>query len=380
MLPSAMFGAVWPALYLLGIYYFLGTYFRGIAASTLFLALEGEPLDGISRLFNPSLIFHIWLYAALFVLTMNTMHLLFQAYLTEWTPFDISKTTVFNNESQSVTLPEALAMETVPIMQHLGYLDLVNLAQKDRSRRACLFTLSQPGGHPYNWNCVMEKCIGLIKGFLTQINEVCSVKQEARIPSDTNTTADVLDKTYAYHMRNLVASQEIKDSRHDNDIAKPETPSEQLIVGYFKNKWENFVSYLLAKPLIFYFFGERIDCKLRHSLLSGQTVVWAADAISSLAVVSLKEDPYGVVQKDVPAIIETLLSLKQSLDKLQKTNLLMRKPQNDDKTIRQILTSLRMATKRSVYRIVSNFRDYIDDLALEPQIRDQLQSFLAYRE
>ena len=273
----------------------------------------------------------------------------------------------------------SLKIFQIPIVQHLGYYDLVTVAQKDKTRRELLFTLSQPGGHPYNWNCVVEKCLALVKNFATEINEISSAKQERQISPTSKNTVDVLGKNYAYHMRNLVSAQP-KSPIVGNDPTTQDTGLEQIITGYLKNFKQNCINYLLSKPLIYYFFGTQCDSKLKHLLINGQLIIWAVDAISSLAAVSIKEDPYGIVQKDLSAIVETLLSLKQSLDKLQKTNLLIRKPQNDDKTIRLMLTSLRMATKRSIYRIVTTFKDYIDDLELEQPARDQLQTFLAYRE
>ncbi|XP_043269882.1 nucleoporin NDC1 [Venturia canescens] len=375
LLPRAMVMAIWPTLYFLGLYYFLGTYFRSIILSILFLSFEAEPLDTLSGLLNPSLIFHAWLYAALFILTIDTMHLLFQASLTQWMRFEIANQNAFNEESVHVTLAEVLAMDKIPIMQHLGYLDLVTLAQKDKTRRARLFDLSQPGGHPYNWNSVVEKCLDLLKKFAAEVDGVSSAKQEENHCAFKPTIEDQ-EKTYTYHMRNLIDVNSTS-LKVDTETAKPHS---SIVVEYLKSKRDLFVSYLLSKPLIFYFFGKQSDSKIRHVLTNGQTVVWAADAISSLAVISLKEDPYGIVQKDLPAIVENLFALKQALDKVQKTNILMRKPQNDDKTIRIILASLRMAVKRSIYRIVSSFGDYIEDIPLQKTIKHQLESFIVYRE
>lgn len=117
-----------------------------------------------------------------------------------------------------------------------------------------------------------------------------------------------------------------------------------------------------------------------HILFNGQTIIWAADAISSLAVLSLNEDSYGIAQKDLPLIINTLLALKQALDKLQKSNIMTKKQHGDDKFIKQIFHSLRAAAKRSLYRIVTCFEIYIGDLGLETTTVEQLHSFLAYRE
>ena len=109
-------------------------------------------------------------------------------------------------------------------------------------------------------------------------------------------------------------------------------------------------------------------------------IIWAADAISSLAAVSLNEDPYGIVQKNLPKIIDELSSLKQTLDKLQKLNISIRKPMSNDRYLKQTMTALRSAVRRSLYRIVSHFRHYIDDLALPPLTVEQLQPFFTYRE
>lgn len=90
---------------------------------------------------------------------------MFEVHLTEWVPFEFKQNNAFNNDDTEVTLSEALSMDKIPIIQHLGYLNLVTMAQGEKSGRSILFTLSQPGGHPYNWNCVVEKCTGFIGNF-----------------------------------------------------------------------------------------------------------------------------------------------------------------------------------------------------------------------
>ncbi|XP_048261581.1 nucleoporin NDC1-like [Bombus terrestris] len=198
-------------------------------------------------------------------------------------------------------------------------------ARIDKARRGVLFTLSQPGGHPYNWNCVVEKCTGLIKKFSDDLSTACIKPQEPKlplgVPSSTMTDVSAFQKQYIYQ-----------------------------------------------------------GGKVCHILFNGQTIIWAADAISSLAVLSLNEDSYGIAQKDLPLIINTLLALKQALDKLQKSNIMTKKQHGDDKFIKQIFHSLRAAAKRSLYRIVTCFEIYIGDLGLETTTVEQLHSFLAYRE
>lgn len=268
--------------------------------------------------------------------------------------------------------------DQVPIIQHLGYLDLVTLSQKQKNRRNVVFSLSQPGGHPYNWNCLVEKCLGLIRGYSKRIDDVCSVKPEVAVP--VKSLAPTLERPYAFHMRNLAAKvNEVPDAA-DAVKAKPPTASGHFLMEMIKRKRESITTYVMSKPLVFYFFGVRSESKIQHLLIEGQPVIWAVDAISSLAVISLKEDPYGIVQKDLPGMIEALLGLKHALDKLQKMSLLMRKPQQDDKEMRLLLGGLRSSNKRSIYRIVMGFREYIDDLAIEAAVKEQLQGFFSCRE
>ena len=52
------------------------------------------------------------------------------------------------------------------------------LAKQDVHRRAELFSLSQPGGHPHNWNNVSSECFNtlrLLAERVTEFNEKASV-------------------------------------------------------------------------------------------------------------------------------------------------------------------------------------------------------------
>ncbi|XP_015439632.1 PREDICTED: nucleoporin NDC1 [Dufourea novaeangliae] len=381
MLPSLMGKCIWPVLYYLSGYYFLGSYCRSIILFLASAQLESEPLSSIPNLLNVSLIFQLWLYHLIFVLTIESMYLLFDLYLTEWVPFEFKQTNVFNNDDSGITLPEALSMDKIPIMQHLGYLDLVTMAQKEKSRRGILFTLSQPGGHPYNWNCLLEKCTSFVKTFTDDLNQACIRSQEqiqmsVPIPAAI-TKGSTVRREYVYHMRSLVKEETAVPTQEDE--IKKDVENELFIQKFIKTKWNDFLAYLFSKPLIFYIFGEIEGGKVCHILFNGQSIIWAIDAISSLAVLSLDEDSYGIVQKDLPLIINTLLALKQTLDKLHKSNI-MTKKHGDEKFIKQIFQSLCAATKRSLYRIAINFEDYIEDVPLEPTAMEHLYNFLAYRE
>ncbi|XP_018350273.1 PREDICTED: nucleoporin NDC1 [Trachymyrmex septentrionalis] len=377
MFPTLMISSMWSTLYFMAIYYFMGSYFRE-ALLPISMQVEVKPLDTVFRLLNLSLIWQLWLYQFIFILIINNTNTLFEIYLTEWAPFKFGLSGAYTPDSSETTLIDVLSMDKIPIMQHLGYLDLVTLAQKDKMRRNMLFTLSQPGGHPYNWNCVVQKSTNLLEKFSLDLNAISTKSQDQSCYSTLTTRVPPVQQSkYIYHMRKLVPDTAPISVSEDTREAPY---SGSFIQRFIKQKKDAFIAYLLSKPLINYIFGEQEDNKIRYALQNGQLVIWAVEAISSLTVFSLNEDSYGIVQKDVPVIINTLLSVKQALDKLSKSAMLARKMQADDKLIREIFTSLRSAIKRSLYRIVTNFEPYINDLSLELPIIEQLQGFLNYKE
>lgn len=380
MFPTLMISSMWSTLYYMAIYYFMGSYCREALLSMISTQMEVKSLDTVSRLLDLSLISQLWLHQFIFILIISNTYMLFEIYLTEWAPFKFGLSGAYTPDSAEMTLIDVLSMDKIPIMQHLGYLDLFTLAQKEKMRRGTLFTLSQPGGHPYNWNCIVQKSTSLLQKFSSDLNAISAKSQDQSLCYSTLTAKipPVQQSKHIYHMRKLVP--DVAPMLVTEADAREVPYSGSFIQKFFKQKKEAIVAYLFSKPLISYIFGEQDDNKIRYVLHNGQLVIWAAEAISSLSVFSLSEDSYGIVQKDVPTIINALLSVKQALDKLQKSAVLARKMQADDKLIREIFTSLRSAIKRSLYRIVTNFESYITDLSLELSTIEQLQGFLNYKE
>lgn len=383
-LPTLAFSSTWSAAYYMLAYYTLGSYYRS-ALSAISAMTEHEVLDTVSSLLNFTLISRLWLHQFLFALTISITHLFFEIYMTEWVWFKIGTSCAFSTDSPELTLADALSMDKVPIMQHLGYLDLVNVAQREKHRRGLLFTLSQPGGHPYNWNCVVQRSMDLLRNFTIDLNTIClkPSPQDRPFGGAPTVTANgkALQNDYLYRMRKLV--QDIPPpTTTTSEVSSQEAPvcNEWLVQRFVRQKKDAFVAYLLSKPLINYVFGEQEDNKIRYVLSNSQLVIWAAEAISSLTVFSLSEDNYGIVLKDVKTILYVLLSVKQSLDKLHKSSVSTRKTQMDDKFTRETFVSLRSAIKRSLYKIVTHFEPHINGLYLEPVKMEQLQSYLNYKE
>jgi hypothetical protein len=136
---------------------------------------------------------------------------------------------------------------------------------------------------------------------------------------------------------------------------------------------------LCKKPGISFIFGERPDAKVRYYLAQCQPVIWAVQSLSHLAAASFREDRYGIVQKDLPAIITSLFQLKEALDKLQKIGNYKRSQKTEHHDIK-MKAALRSAVKRSLYCISITFGNYVKELPLTKEVLQQLQDFLNFRE
>lgn len=378
---SSVTTSIWSTLYFIPYYYVLGSYCRFFVLFVTFTLLDSHPLDSFSRLFDLSLITHLFLVQVIYNATTNNMYLLLEIFLTQWKSFEVGPHKAQNQDAkQPTTLIDALTMDQIPIIQHLAYHDLASLSSMDPSRRSTLFVLSQPGGHPYHWNSVTSRCLELIDKLSTSLNAASPFPiQNDPAPQNQplpNNHSETDGRGYVYRMRNLLTPQ-VTPSTVENTNLKLESSFNKFI----KDKWLIFTKYLFSKPIIEYIFSEQEENRIHHVLLDGQVVGWAVQAISTLTVASLTEDAYGIVQKDLPKIINALLTLKQTLDKVQKSSVLMRKQYNkEDKLAKQSFMCLQSTVKRSLYKIVCNYEPYIMDLSLDTLVIEKLHNFIGYRE
>jgi nucleoporin NDC1 len=396
LIKQAMTDAVSPTVYFVVLYYWNGQAIRDYVNYFLDYNIEDKSLETVFGLMNVSLLFCLWFFSSTFIFTIYTMKLMFQVHLTEHIIFPV--TPVFGN-SDCLTLHQSLGMTDIPIIQHLGFLDLKILAEKDRERREELFTLSHPGGHPYNWNIVVEESLKLIRSFTEDLNKATTETQPVPESSEPVITKDYFPSkisavvsTGSYStpmsgMRNMsLTVQNMCDislcqspSNMVHFQSSPVGISQESIIRILKQYVTQALDVLCRKPGISSIFGEIPDAKMRYHLAQSQPVIWAVQGLSCLAVASFKEDCYGVVQKDLPSIITYLFQLKQALDKPPKVGNYKRSQKIEHYDIK-MKAALRSAVKRGLYGICVTFGDYVKELPLKKEILQQLQNFLMFRE
>uniref|UniRef100_H3DBN1 Nucleoporin NDC1 n=1 Tax=Tetraodon nigroviridis TaxID=99883 RepID=H3DBN1_TETNG len=143
------------------VYFFFGYIPKAWICKTLSLQLDNSvhPLDSIAGLLNLSLLYHLWISASFLLFTWHFALLLFRIFVTEVYNFPVQSS--FTEDVQQC-LAKVLSEKQPVIMKFTALQDLALLSQHSPSRRCEVFSLSQPGGHPHNWNAISKECLSLL--------------------------------------------------------------------------------------------------------------------------------------------------------------------------------------------------------------------------
>ncbi|XP_075954836.1 nucleoporin NDC1 isoform X3 [Anarhichas minor] len=143
------------------VYFFLGYIPKAWICKTLNLHLNSSvhPLDSVAGLLDLSLLYHQWISASFLLFTWHVTLLLFRIFVTEVYSFPVQSS--FTEDAHQC-LPKVLTDKQPMILKFLALQDLALLSQHSPSRRCEVFGLSQPGGHPHNWNAITQECLSLL--------------------------------------------------------------------------------------------------------------------------------------------------------------------------------------------------------------------------
>lgn len=143
------------------VYFFLGYIPRVWICKTLGLQMNSSvhALDSVAGLLDLSLLYHLWLSATFFLFMWYMTLMLFRIFVTEVYSFPVQSS--FTEEAFQC-LPRVLTDSQTMILKFLALQDLALLSQHSPVRRGEVFSLSQPGGHPHNWNAISKECLSLL--------------------------------------------------------------------------------------------------------------------------------------------------------------------------------------------------------------------------
>lgn len=304
----------------------------------------------------------------------------FEIFFTVYQEFPIEKKT-FSAYDTTLTLADGLLYTKIPLIQTLAALDFYVLSENcNNARRNELFALSSVGGHPHNFRKINEASLKIIQEFVSTLSEVVNAKKDVPVkeksfinnnnqlpPPVKNETLQQRNLNQTLGMRNMVVfpTSHLASNGLTSPLKPLQTPQSLLSpVRITENLHCNVPSTIRS------FFGEDKSKKINQILTNYSEIVsYISQAITAVAVFSLNEDKYGVVQDSLPKIIKSVLDLYQILEKINTMNLVAKKSNRSYITARQ-------AAKRSLFKIVKEFQMYFNDMVLDIGTVDALRSFM----
>lgn len=359
---SSLGHVIWQIKFFYIFYYLIGNIPRDAIADTLSLRLSSESrLDSLYGLLLDFGLFWQTLLVGMFIqFSWSYGALLYKVYNTQYYEFPIS--TMFEN-FKNKCLVDALSCTKLPLLQALGFMDLNLLSKHSYSRRKELFSLSQPGGHPHNWNKILAVCLTVIQELNDTVQEV-NWKILANAPvRQPNTEKSVSNGT----------SDGVKQRGTSSDVtAKPKAAAVK----------EKIVNGLKKRTLLTFFTGEIPDNTHKNLFASAFIQIWAVEALSSLVVASFNEDSFGVVQMSLKDIITAILNLQENIDKHFKLTggVSRRVPKDSSSNDMPLKYLLQSSLKSCIYSIVNTFGKHLLDVGLPVETEKKLRHFLDYRE
>lgn len=354
----------WPSIYFAFLYYLQGdSWVEGFKSIFGLLEYEVKP--------NVWIYFYLWFFNALYYFNMNLMRFYFNLFLTEPVQFPLVK-----DHSDSLTLQESIINYEWPIVQNLACLDLHLLAQWSAIRRQVFFTLSNPGGHPHNWNFLVENVMKLVKEYTNLLNKTIDVPEQNTKPSIIQ--APIIQSPDRFrNLRNMA----LYDQDDFNIIEVSQVPAVKFsisdnLISKLSARLSSTIEFVKVILGIKFLFGELPQANVRKCLANGHLIIWASQGIADIVSFSLTEDKFGIVQKDLPVIISSLVNLKQSLEKLNKVPALTRKMVGYDDFNYQMKGAVTAAVKRSLFNICRTFGGYLHDIPLNKEVLQYLQTHI----
>ncbi|ORZ10275.1 nucleoporin protein Ndc1-Nup [Lobosporangium transversale] len=123
-----------------------------------------------------------------------------------------------------------------------------------------------------------------------------------------------------------------------------------------------------------------------HATEDFQLTVWSFQSLARLVVASYHEDQYGVVQKDIPKILESMLGLLMSLEYFLtyegRLERFVTTPYSAHVNAQTVVNSrslaLVQALKTAIYQIVITFREQLGEFVLANTYADRLRHFVEF--
>merc|ERR1719427_1947697 len=328
------------ALHILKYYYVL--YFM------LSLAISSSlPLAPLSSFFSISLFIAAFSVTTLVVIVNSTRLKVFSIFLSAPLP-PLPLDQLISSLSPSPPLLHLLSLQS-----------LARLTATSTSARSTIFSLSQPGGHPHSLKTVSQACLATVDSISSSFSTPSSSPPPAK---PTPAKPQQFHLISSPNMRRLAPHTGAK--LEDLAVAPTASPATQVV-----STITSMLESLKKQPVLSLLFKVQPDAQLRSCFCKSQEAIWSVDILSYLVANSIAEDRFGVVQKELPTILTSLLTLDQKMVGPRRLGGMM----DGDIRLRQ---ELKGAVKAGLYRIAIQFGEHIQAVPLS---RKQSSKMINYQ-
>ncbi|KAM3578837.1 hypothetical protein VKS41_008632 [Umbelopsis sp. WA50703] len=382
-------------------------YWHGAHIAGLFTKMLDTPIVSFGW-FNLYLFFKLFLSGFLTTFSWELFDQLYDIYMTQ--PLLVSHLASDANNC----LLSGLQLKQKPFIQAIAFSELARVSKSDQQRRAVIYSDIDFDNKGSAWKRISEECMKVIDEVKNtvvaeyqrvdiiapskpqpkisdtdlRIRKITPIQQElyndrlVRKPVIAYPDDDVEDRTgdilrsIAEIPKKLTASNSRVPTAADS--FNLEDPKKELEGWVAK-----FQGYIRQWPIWHQLFGRSLTRKAGSLFSNSQVTLWAIESVSNLTAASLKEDECGLVQRDIPAVIDCLLGCLQEVEYLlyhPPASYSALKADSDSKvTIREPLQIIN-ALKSGLYQIVTTFEPYVLDFKIQPKYISKWQSFIKFEE
>lgn len=306
------------------------------------------------QIFDLPLVVMMVLSTVLLAITLFLFSQIFQIFVAETIEIPLaSEENSPNADEDSWQLCHALSSSG--LLQLLAFWDLKSLSSSDPRnyhRRAQVFMISQPGGHPRNWLGIMNPSLNLIRKFTERLRRHNCPEELPKAAPSKSAETDV----------------------NKNEVAKSQAASLRTRINKL------FLS--LKRYQIFgYFLSELPDAANRSTFVEALPVIWAVQALGDLAAASFTEDKFGVVQRNIPDILMAFTQLQKVLDNMGRVTITRRANTAGNNQLEvQLRKALRAALRSALYTVTTTFGPTVLEMQVSAECQNKLKSYLEFKE
>ncbi|KAG0230846.1 Nucleoporin NDC1 [Actinomortierella wolfii] len=301
-----------------------------------------------------------------------------------------------------------------------AFQELVQAARYDPQRRVDIFTDAQ--SQPSAWKQIADECVGVLKQATSRIsrltgrsgksasiasaavNEALAASSKVSLLRDSNITVrrrlppeqggalemnifkpskstSFLDTLKGPSTEEILEEQR-KKAGADNSVRKmPGLAVQHPEIAAFTWLSARMRALLLRYPAFQATLNKMPDSRTLENAEDFQLNIWAFQALAHLVRASFTEDQVGVVQRDIPAVLEAMLGLLLALEAYLQREPVSYDEQSDDAlSVHVRMHVLTEGLKTAIYQIVEVFHWQLEEFMLSDKSTDRLRYFLHFQD